>query len=175
MTLESNSTIFFPSEISKLSPGDAFFELAREFSEMISRRAYELFESRGSVHGHDREDWLEAASEIFLNIPVDVTETETEITIVADVPVGSEKGLEVQVTPHAVCIVCVRDEASEQEEGKIVYSERPSNRIFRLLELSSEVDPNRVNAKVSQGILKIRLSKVGLGEIVPVLARAASA
>jgi HSP20 family molecular chaperone IbpA len=175
MTAETNSKILVASEISKLPPGDAFFELAKEFNEMISRRAYQLFESRGSLHGHDREDWLEAASEILLNIPVDVTETETELTIVADVPRGSEKGLEVRVAPRSVCITGERDEVSEQEEGKTVYSERRSNRIFRVLELSSEVDPNRVNATISEGILKIRLSKVGLGEIVPVLAKAASA
>jgi len=29
-------------------------------AEEISRVAYELFERRGFVHGHDLEDWLEA-------------------------------------------------------------------------------------------------------------------
>jgi hypothetical protein len=26
----------------------------------VARKAYELFERRGGVHGHDLEDWLEA-------------------------------------------------------------------------------------------------------------------
>jgi hypothetical protein len=30
----------------------------------IEQRAYERFESRGCVHGHDVEDWLAAESEI---------------------------------------------------------------------------------------------------------------
>jgi HSP20 family molecular chaperone IbpA len=102
MTAETNSKIFFGSDISKLAPGDAFFELAQELSDTISWRAYQLFESRGSLHGHDREDWLEAAWEILLNVPVDITDTETELTIVADVPGGSEKGIEVRVTPRSV-------------------------------------------------------------------------
>ena len=29
-------------------------------AEEIARVAYELFERRGGVHGHDLEDWLEA-------------------------------------------------------------------------------------------------------------------
>ena len=29
-------------------------------AEEIARVAYELFERRGSVHGHDLEDWVEA-------------------------------------------------------------------------------------------------------------------
>jgi DUF2934 family protein len=30
----------------------------------ISRRAYELFQERGSEHGHDIEDWLLAEAEL---------------------------------------------------------------------------------------------------------------
>ena len=32
--------------------------------EIIRKRAYELFETRGCQHGHDMEDWLEAEAEI---------------------------------------------------------------------------------------------------------------
>ena len=69
-----------------LSAGDPFFERAQEINELIARRAHELFESRGFAHGHDREDWLAAISEILLNVPLDITETETGLTIRADVP-----------------------------------------------------------------------------------------
>jgi hypothetical protein len=30
----------------------------------IARRAYERFQERGGVHGHDQEDWYEAEREI---------------------------------------------------------------------------------------------------------------
>jgi HSP20 family protein len=158
-----------------LNPGDAFFELSQEFRDLIARRAYELFELRGSVAGNDREDWLQATSEILLNAPVDVMETETGLTIRADVPGFSEKELEVRVAPRTVCITGKRQEASERSDEKAVYAERRSNQIFRLLELPSEIDPDRVNATVSNGILEIKLLKVGLGKKVPVLAKAASA
>lgn len=33
--------------------------------EAVARRAYELFEQRGSEHGHEEEDWRQAEAEIY--------------------------------------------------------------------------------------------------------------
>ena len=175
MTAEAKPNLLLEPEGINLLPGDAFFELAQEFSDLISRRAYELFESRGSVHGHDREDWLLAASEILLHAPLDVTQTETELTIRADVPGFSEKDLEVRVAPRSVCISGKREDRSEQRQEDSVYTERRSNRIFRVLDLPSEVDPDNVDATVSDGILEVKLRKVGLGKKILVRTKSASA
>jgi len=35
-----------------------------DLQEQIKRRAYELFEERGKVHGRDLEDWLQAEIEV---------------------------------------------------------------------------------------------------------------
>jgi HSP20 family molecular chaperone IbpA len=43
------------------------------------------------------------------------------------------------------------------------------------LDLPSEIDPDRVDATVGNGILEIKLLKVGLGRKVPVLGKAAFA
>jgi HSP20 family molecular chaperone IbpA len=175
MRVETESIRLLSPESRTPNPGDAFFELSQEFRDLISRRAYELFELRGYVDGHDREDWLRAASEILMHVPIDVAETETGLTIRADVPGFTEKELEVRVAPHSVCITGKRQEASEQTNEKTVYAERRSNQIFRSLELPYEIDPSRVVAIVSDGTLEIRLLKVGLGQKVPVFAKAASA
>jgi HSP20 family protein len=114
-------------------------------------------------------------SEILLNVPVDITETETGLTIRADVPGFSEENLEVRVAPRSVCITGKRQEASEQKEGETVYSERRSNQIFRVFDLPSQIDPDRVNATLGDGILEIRLLKIGMGKKIPVLAKAAAA
>ena len=106
---------------------------------------------------------------------MDITETETGLTIRADVPGFSEQDLEVRVAPRSVCITGKRQEASEQKEGETVYSERRSNQIFRVLDLPSQIDPDRVNATLSDGILEIKLLKVGMGKKIPVLAKAAAA
>lgn len=162
-------------EILKLFAGHPFFERAQEINDLIARRAYELFESRGFAHGHDREDWLCAESEILPNIPVDITETETQVTIRAEVPGFSEKDLEVQAAPRSLCITGKRQEAAEQKEGETVYSEWRSGQIFRVLDLPSQIDPDSVNATLGSSILEIKVLKVGVGKKIPVLAKAASA
>jgi len=175
MGVEADSIRFLAPESPTLNPGDAFFELSEEFRDLISRRAYELFELRGSVHGYDREDWLQAVSEILVEVPVDVEMTETGFTIRAAVPGYSQKELEVRVAPRSVCITGKRQNASEPKDEGAVDTERRSSRIFRAVELPSEIDPASVNATVSDGILEIKLLRVGLGKRIPILSNAASA
>ena len=161
--------------IFNLVEGDPFFELAQEINELITNRAYELFASNGFVHGHDREDWLCAESEILLDVPLDVTETDIEIAIRANLPGFSGQNLQVRVAPHSLCITGKRQATSEQKEGKIICFERSGNQVFRVLGLASEVDTKRVNATLTDGDLEIRLLKVSLGKKVPILAVAAGA
>jgi HSP20 family protein len=163
------------SDTLSLNAGDPFFELAQEMNEQIARRARELFEARGSLHGQDREDWVQAESEFLRSVPVDVLETETELTIRADVPGFNEKNLEVRVTPRSVCILGKREEAAEQKEGNLIYSERRASQIFRVVSLSSDIDPEKVNASLADGVLEIKLMKVGTGKKVVVLGKAATA
>jgi HSP20 family protein len=165
-----------PPEMLKLVPDDPFIELAREINDLIARRAYELFESGGSAHGHDRENWLQAESEILFNAPADIRETETAFTIRVDVPGFSENDWEIRIAPRRLYITGQRPKASEQEEGKTVYSERRSGRIFGVLDLPSRIDPDLVEATLSGGILDITLLKAAeMGKKVPVLAKAARA
>ena len=175
MTVETESNRFLVPETTTLNPGDAFYELSQEFRDLISRRAYELFELRGSVHGYDGEDWLQAKSEILVNVPVDITETDTGLTIHAAVPGFTEKDLEVRVSPRSLCITGKHQETSERTDEKAVIAERSSSQIFRAFELPAEVDPDTVNATVNNGVLEIDLLKVALGKKVPVLSKVAIA
>ena len=160
-------------EIRSLFAGDPFIGPAQEINDLIACRAHELFESSGFTHGHADDDWLRAESEILLQAPVDVTETETGFTIRADVPGFGEKDLEVRVAPRSLCITGKRQELSDQKEGTTIYSERRSTHIFRVVGLPAEIDPGTVNTTVSEGLLETKLLKVGLSKKVP-LAKAAT-
>jgi len=162
-------------EIRKLSADDPFFERVQEINDLIAHRAHELFESSGFTHGHELEDWLRAESEILHPIPLEITETETELTVLAEVPGFSEKDLEVRVEPRCLFITGKRQEASERTEGKTIYSERHSKQIFRVLDLPARVDPEGVKATLSDGLLEVKLLKTAAGKKIPVLTKAASA
>ncbi|MBZ5659713.1 MAG: Hsp20 family protein [Acidobacteriia bacterium] len=175
MTDQTVTRLTRASEVGNLVEGDPFFELAQELNELISQRAYEMFEATGCAHGRDQENWLYAQSEILLNVPVEVLETEMEFTIRADVPGFGENDLEVHVTPRFLCITGKRPKPPEQGEARAVYSERRADKIFRVLNLGKEVDAEKVNATVANGVLEIKLLKIGLGKKVPVLAKTAAA
>jgi HSP20 family protein len=175
MTAETETRRLLMPETPALAPGDAFYELSEEINSLISGRAYELFELRGSLHGFDREDWLLAESELLQAVPVELSETDTAITITAEVPGFVERNLEVRVAPYAVCITGAREESEERSEGNAVTVEKRIHRVFRALQLSSEVDPERVDATLSNGLLEIKLVKVGLSKKVPVQGKAVAA
>jgi HSP20 family protein len=157
-----------------LPAGNPFLDLAEEIESLIASRAYQLYEQRGFVHGHDAEDWLQAESEILLNVAADATETATQLAISAQVPGFSENDLEVRVAPRSVCITGARQGRSESTE-EFGHSGRRANRIFRVLDLPSEIDPVRVTASLGDGILEVKLLKVGVRNVVPVRAKSASA
>jgi HSP20 family molecular chaperone IbpA len=173
MKKKSTTHTFHVLQIFKFAPGDSFFELAYEIEHLIARRAYKLFESRGFVDGDDREDWLRAQPEIIVNIPADVAETETELMVRADVPGLSEKNLEVRVAPRALCITGKRHLGLNRDGEGTFDSERRSIQIFLPLSLPSEIDPNRTDATLEDGILEIKLLKVRTGRKIPVRTRSA--
>ena len=90
------------------------------------------------MDGHDREDWLQASSEILLDVPVDITETETGFTIHAAVPGFIEKEIEVRVAPRSVCITGRReDDIGSGKTKRPSSTEQRSSQIFRAVELPS--------------------------------------
>ncbi len=175
MEAESTTGIAVVPEAYEMSTGDLFFERLAEINNQIARRAYEFFEANGSVHGRDIENWARAEREILRTVPLEVLETETEITILAETPGFNEKDLEVRVEPRRLLIAGKRGGATEQKEGKTVYSERHSQQIFRVVDLPSRIDPEGVKATLSDGLLEITLPKPVAGKKVPVLTKAASA
>jgi HSP20 family protein len=155
--------------------GEPFYTRLQEINDLITRRAYELFEMSGCVNGRDMEHWRQAESEIVRNMPLDVIETETGFTIRAEVPGFAEKDLEIEVEPRSMCITGTRLEESKQQEGKMIYTERRSNQIFRVLELPARIDPYQVKATLHDGVLEVNVAKAEMTKKVPVLTKAASA
>lgn len=173
---EETSATMEPDRSQSPAPAasDPVSAVSTEIDNLIARRAFELFEASSFTHGHAREDWLRAQSEILLNVPVDVTITETDLVVRADVPGFSATDLKVHVAPRSLCIAGTRQKSSELE-GVTFYSERSATTIFRVLSLLEEIDPQHVIVTVSDGVLEIKLWKVGSGTKVPVLAKAAAA
>jgi HSP20 family protein len=137
-------------------------EIANRFSQVydsVARRAFEIFESRGSSLGHDLEDWFRAESELLHPVPLKVTGSTDEFIVRAEVPGFSSKDIEVIVEPRYLAILGKRETKKEGENGEMIRSEWCADRIFRTLNLPSDVDTTKVSTTLKDGILTVDLPK----------------
>jgi len=114
-TMATNASPTTQPAIFKLTASGTFVERTRQISAAVARRAYELFEARGSEHGHDCEDWFRAESELLTPIPATVVDTDGGFTVTAEVPGFTGKDVEVLAEPRRLIIRAKKQETVEQE------------------------------------------------------------
>jgi len=140
-------------------PGSDLFDRVRELSNAIAHRAFELFDGRGRVPGHDLEDWLRAESELLHPVHLDLAESGDAFTVRAEVPGFSAKELEVGVEPQRLTISGKRESSEEHTSEKTIYKEQCSNQIYRAIDLPAEVDTSKVTATLKNGVLELSMPK----------------
>jgi HSP20 family protein len=130
-----------------------------ELYDKIARKAFSIFEHDGYHHGHDLEHWLEAESQFLNPVPLELSETDIEFTVRAEVPGFTEKELEIVAEPGRLFITGKSEKKSEDKKKKAVYSEISANEIFRSFSLPAEIDPEKVNAVLKNGVLEVSMPK----------------
>jgi HSP20 family protein len=110
-------------------------------------------ERRGHWGGRsDRE------TEAVLRPPVDVYEDVEGITLVADMPGVSKDRLDIQVDRDTLLIE--GNVSIEIPEGiKALHAEVQSTRYQRSFTLSHELEPDKIEASLKDGVLNIRIPK----------------
>jgi HSP20 family protein len=151
---EEHLTPFKVTEFQKI------FDRMREMHDMISRRAFELFEKGGRNFGHDLDNWLKAESELLHPVSISIEETEESLKVQAEVPGFKAEDLEVSVEPHRLTLTGKREtEKEEKKKGETVYSERSAERMLRVVELPVEVNTEAVSAVLKDGVLEFTMPK----------------
>jgi HSP20 family protein len=126
----------------------------------IARRAFGFFQNRGSANGRDLDDWFRAESELLKPTLIEMSESDTSYTVRAEVPGFEVKDLNVRVNPNSVYIRGKREQKKEEKEGKQVkYSEVSARELCRSIDLPSSINPDKVDAHLTNGVLELTLSK----------------
>jgi len=89
----------------------------------------------------------------------DIIETGDSLIVIADMPGIDEKSVDIQVE-HNVLTIAGRVETENLEGFQLGYQEYETGQFTRQFTLSDEVDVNRIEASVRNGVLEIRLPKV---------------
>lgn len=144
----------------KFVPAHILDQRKSEIQDMIARRAYELFEYRGRVPGHETQDWVQAESELVHPCRHDLKESEEAIILHAELP-GSYTAdqLKVSLEARRLMVSGERELSVLCGDARGTHSEVRSQQIFRVHDLSADVDPSKATATLKGSTVEIVLPK----------------
>ncbi len=90
---------------------------------------------------------------------IDVSETEKEVLITAELPGMEEKEVELLLTPETLTIKGEKKIESEEKERDYYRSERVYGSFCRTIGLPSGIDKDKTAATFKKGVLKVTLPK----------------
>ncbi|MBI3581166.1 MAG: Hsp20/alpha crystallin family protein [Nitrospinae bacterium] len=90
---------------------------------------------------------------------IDVSETEKEVLITAELPGMEEKEVELLLTPETLTIKGEKKMESEEKERDYYRSERSYGSFCRTIGLPSGIDKDKTTATFKKGVLKVTLPK----------------
>jgi HSP20 family protein len=134
----------------------------------ISQRAFGLFQQRGT-DGLDLDDWFRAEAELLRPVPIELSESDDSYAIRAEVPGFEIKDLEIRAEPNSIYIHGKAEKTREEKKGKEVkYTEVSANELCRRIDLPGSIDPDKVSAKLMNGVLELNMPKAAPAKKVEV-------
>ena len=92
-------------------------------------------------------------------VPVDVFEKKDELVVRADLPGFKKADLGINIDRDVLSISGTRKPKKDEEKAERYRYERPFGSFCRSFTLPFDVDPDKVSAKLDNGVLEIRLPK----------------
>ena len=91
---------------------------------------------------------------------VDILENGNDILLIADVPGVDDKNLDVEVE-NRVLTIRGRTGELEPSQHRLVAGDYTPSDFERVFTLSEEIDQDKIEASVKNGVLRLRLPKAG--------------
>jgi HSP20 family protein len=88
----------------------------------------------------------------------DIYETDNEIIVLADIPGANENTIDITLEKNVLSITAYI-EPTGTGEYEIAYAEYEEGDYQRSFRLSDEIDRDKIEASVSEGVLRLRLPK----------------
>lgn len=131
----------------KFNPNTDLYRWQRSMNRMLDG----FFGDREYDNGCTQCDWMPA---------VDISETENEISIKADIPGMTRDDIKVVVHENTLTLKGERKSEKTEEKAKHYRAERIYGSFYRSFSLPSMVDAGKIKANYVNGVLEIALPKV---------------
>ena len=134
----------------------------------IATAAYYRAERRGFNSGDEIQDWLKAEKEIDMDmdmetifpIKIDMTETDRDYIVRAQIPGVKKEDVKILVDGDLVSISAeVKQEKGKKEGERVICRECYQGTSYRSFTLDRNVDEAKAQAKCENGILELILPK----------------
>jgi HSP20 family molecular chaperone IbpA len=126
----------------------------------VRRQAFRLFESRGSLHGRDIDDWLAAERSLVFAPQAELVEKDDQLEIRLAVEGYTAHQIRVSALPNEIVVDGDSSTSSVPRYLQIHFSERNDQKLFRRISLPQGVVPYTASAALKGGVLIITLKKV---------------
>ena len=145
------------ADVEKTPP--PLLEEIQDYFDRVRRRAFEIFENSGAVHGHDLEHWLEAEREVRSPAIPEVVERDKGFEVTVPVPALEPTAIEVNALPGSITVTVKTGRRREKQEAGARLSESRAERLFYCVNLSEPIDVDSASASLENGILRIVAQK----------------
>jgi len=129
------------------------FGEAGEVMEAVRRRAYALFEQRGSLPGGELDDWLRAKGEIVFVPQAEVKETAKSFSVKMAAPGFAADDFDVIASPQELRVEAKTERRPVASEG---YEPRF---LCGRFDLKAPIRTEKVTARFDEGVLTVQAPK----------------
>ena len=137
-----------------------FFEDLSEAPQETREVEVDLVKSGGAVARHTSQEISDGNSENEGQLTLDVYQTPTEILVESPIAGVAPEDLDISITSETVTIKGKREREHHVRSEDYVYQECYWGRFSRSVVLPQEVDADRAEASIKNGVLTIRLPKL---------------
>ena len=134
---------------------ESFWDELQQMEDRVMRRAYDIFQGKGSAFGNDLDDWLAAERELVWKPAIELKEKDNQFDVQVDVAGVDPKDIKVEVTPNDLLIKGETKTEKKDEKGDVHTSEFKSGSLFRSVHFPKRVDTNKVKAEIKNGLLTV--------------------
>lgn len=149
-------SLFSPGSLLGVGGSDPFLTLHREMN-----RLFDDVLRGGSVSSGGQGG---SQGSVLLAPHMDVSETDKEVRIQAELPGVSENDIEVSLNEDVLTIRAEKKQERKEEREGVHFSERAFGTFQRSLRLPFQVNPDQVQARFENGVLNVTLPKTQLQE-----------